>query len=321
MATVETVRGPVELAQLGPTLMHEHVFVLDPAARLAYGTFWGADYWDEERELAKAAERLNRLVESTQIRTLVDPTVLGTGRFAPRIQRLNELVDLNVIVATGIFAFTELPQFFRYRRAADIARFFVHDVEHGVDGTTVKAALIKCAVEEQGLVGDVPLLLEAVALAHRETGAPVMVHTSSAARTGTLALDAFEELGVDPARIVVAHAGDTNDLDYLRALARRGAFLGCDRFGGEHVNALDDRIATVAALARDGLAEQIHLSHDGACFLDFLVGDDTFAGRGIDLHLDYELIPRTVVPALREAGVTEEQIDAMLVGSAVRYFG
>src|SRR5581483_7612783 len=88
VATVETVRGPVELARLGPTLMHEHIFVLDPAALAAYGTFWGDAYWDETRDVARAAARLRSLVETTAIRTLVDPTVIGTGRFVPRIQRL-----------------------------------------------------------------------------------------------------------------------------------------------------------------------------------------------------------------------------------------
>src|SRR6266545_2315563 len=151
--------------------MHEHVFVLDPTALKAYGTFWGDTYWDEDREVARATTRLRSLVETTEIRTLVDPTVLGTGRWIPRIQRLNEQVDLNIVVATGIFAFSELPQFFRYRRAADVAAFFVHDVEHGLDGTSVKAAFIKCAVEEHGVVGDIPFLIEAVAIAHRETGA------------------------------------------------------------------------------------------------------------------------------------------------------
>ena len=41
-STVETVRGPVELAELGPTLMHEHVFVLDPEALINFGHVWGA---------------------------------------------------------------------------------------------------------------------------------------------------------------------------------------------------------------------------------------------------------------------------------------
>jgi phosphotriesterase-related protein len=319
MATVETVRGPVEVGRLGRALMHEHVFVLDPTALQAYGTFWGAPYWDEEREVANAVEKLQAVVDAG-FETLVDPTVIGTGRWIPRMQRVNEQVDLNIVVATGIFAFMELPQFFRYRTADELARFFVGDIERGLDGTDVKAGLIKCAVEEHGVVGDVPLLLDAVGIAHRETGVPVMVHTNADPPTGLLALDELERRGVDPSRVVVAHAGDSNDLEYLRSLAARGAFLGLDRFGGEHRNSDANRIETLVALARDGLGEQLHISHDGACFLDFLAGDTRFAATGVDLHLDYELIPRTVLPALRDAGVTEEQIDDMLVRSPVRFF-
>ena len=52
--TVSTVRGPVELERLGPTLMHEHVFVVDPEAIQNYGRLWGACYWDEEVRVADA---------------------------------------------------------------------------------------------------------------------------------------------------------------------------------------------------------------------------------------------------------------------------
>ena len=54
MSTVETVRGPVELERLGPTLMHEHVFVISPEAMLNYGHLWGAHYWDVEVRVADA---------------------------------------------------------------------------------------------------------------------------------------------------------------------------------------------------------------------------------------------------------------------------
>ena len=88
MSTVETVRGPVELAELGPTLMHEHVFVLDPEALQNYGHVWGASYWDEDTGVADAIAKLQRLREGG-IHTIVDPTVPGLGRYIPRIQRVN----------------------------------------------------------------------------------------------------------------------------------------------------------------------------------------------------------------------------------------
>ena len=316
-ARVETVRGPVPASRLGRTLMHEHIFVLDPAALRNYGRTFGASYWDEEREIAGAVAKLRRLREAG-FETLVDPTVLGIGRYVPHIERVNAEVDLNIVVATGIFAFLELPLFFRLRSIDDLAAFFVRDIREGVDGTAVKAAFLKFAVEEHGLVADVPRIVRAIAVAHHETGAPIMVHTNAEAKTGVPALDALVAEGVDPARVVIAHAGDSGDLAYLRAIADTGAVLGFDRLPGAHIRPLRDRIETLLALLELGYADRIHLSHDGACFLDFVTGDPEVAQMG--LEGDYLFIADTVVPALLDAGVTQELVDQMLVGNAARYF-
>ena len=107
VSAVETVRGPVALDALGPTLMHEHVFVMQPEPRENYGRAWGAPYWDEEERVADAIAKLTRLRQGG-ITTIVDPTVLGLGRNIERIQRINAAVDLNIIVATGVYAFLEM---------------------------------------------------------------------------------------------------------------------------------------------------------------------------------------------------------------------
>ncbi|HTR33203.1 MAG TPA: hypothetical protein VMH47_04955, partial [Gaiellaceae bacterium] len=72
-SAVETVRGPVELERLGRTLMHEHVFVLDPEALANYAHLWGESYWDEEARVADAIAKLRRLRDGG-IETIVDPT-------------------------------------------------------------------------------------------------------------------------------------------------------------------------------------------------------------------------------------------------------
>ena len=314
---VETVRGPVDLRALGRTLMHEHIFVLDPAMLRSYGTAWGAGYWDEDREIDHAVGRLRRLRDAG-FQTLVDPTVPGVGRYVPYIERVNAHVDLNIIVASGHFAFAELPLFLRLRSPEKIAQLFIRDIQEGVDGTEVKAGFLKFAVEELGLIGDVPLIVKAIALAHHETRVPIMVHTNAAARTGPVALRALQAEGVDPARVVIAHAGDSDDLDYLRDIADTGASLGCDRLPGEHILPLEVRIRTLVALIAQGYADRIHLSHDGACFLDFYAGDPDVAQMG--LEGDYLFIWNTVVPALLDAGVTQAQIDEILVCNPQRFF-
>src|SRR5258708_33276311 len=99
MATVETVRGPVELGELGPTLVPEHVFVLSTEHVQNYGDgLW----WDEEAPVPDAVGKL-RPLRGRGIRTIVDPTVRGLGRSLPSIRRTAVHVVLNIAAATGLY--------------------------------------------------------------------------------------------------------------------------------------------------------------------------------------------------------------------------
>jgi phosphotriesterase-related protein len=315
MPSVETIRGPVDVTALGTTLMHEHVFLLEPEALQNWGHAFGGGYWDEEARVADAVTKLSA-VRAAGIRTIVDPTAPGIGRYIPRIQRINESVDLNIVVATGIYAFMELPNFLAARSVEAITGLFVRELTQGINDTGVKAGFLKCAVEHHGLVGDVPRILAAVAAASVETGCPVMVHTNAEHRTGLAALETLTDAGVDPTRIVIAHMGDSNDLGYLRAIADTGAWIGCDRFGIEHFNPMADRIQTLLTLLGEGYGDRIHLSHDAACFYDFMVDNPQFA----DERPDYLLITNHVLPELLRAGVTQERIDQLMVENPRRFF-
>jgi phosphotriesterase-related protein len=295
--------------------MHEHVFILDPGAFASFGTHFGEPYWDEDAGVANAIVQLRRLREAG-IETIVDPTAYGLGRDIPRIQRVNAGVDLNIVVATGVYAFVELPGFLGYRTDDSIVDLFVREIDRGIGDTGVRAAFLKCAVDRHGLAGDIPRILSLVAAAAVETDAPVMVHTHGAAQTGLVALDALVGGGVDPRRVVVAHAGDSNDLEYLRAIADTGASLGCDRFNIAHFNPDEDRIRTLVALIEQGYTDRIHLGHDAATFHDFMIGNPLFA----DEHPDYLHISTRILPRLLEAGVAQEQIDEMLVENPRRFF-
>jgi phosphotriesterase-related protein len=311
---IETVRGPVAPEALGRTLAHDHVFILGQETLANFNHRWGKPWWDEETGVANAVTELQR-VRDAGFATMVDPTAVGLGRDIGRIKRINEQVDLNIVVCTGVYAFMELPQFLRYRTVEALAGFFVRELTEGIADTGVKAAFIKFAVEEYGLVGDVPRIVAAVAAAHAETGAPVMVHTNSAAQSGLVALDALLDAGVDPAKLVIAHVGDSNDLDYIRRLAASGAYLGWDRFNIEHFNPDANRIDTVTKVLAEGLVDQIHFSHDGATFHDFMVGDPVFA----DEHADYLHVSNVILPQLRERGVSDADIDRIMVDNPRRW--
>ena len=315
MSSVETVRGPVDASELGTTLPHEHILIMEPEALRNYGSVYGPCYWDEEVRVADAIANLSE-VRAAGISTIVDPTAPGLGRDIPRIQRINEAVDLNIVVASGIYAFLALPNFLAYRDVDAIAALFVREIREGINDTGVKAAFLKCAVEAHGLIGDVPRILAAVAAASVETGAPVMVHTNAAARTGLAALETLTAAGVDPARILIAHMGDSNDMDYLREVAASGAWMGLDRFGIDHFNPTAERIRTLLSLLDEGHADRLHLSHDTACFMDFFTGNDAFAREKPGGYL---LITETVLPQLLAAGATQADIDQMMVANPARF--
>jgi len=78
MSRVDTVRGSVDVGELGRTLMHEHIFVLTADVQQNYPSEWGS----EESRVAEAVASLEALAASG-VRTIVDPTVIGLGRYMP----------------------------------------------------------------------------------------------------------------------------------------------------------------------------------------------------------------------------------------------
>jgi phosphotriesterase-related protein len=130
---VETVRGAVGTADLGQVLMHEHVFVLGTEIRQNYPDF--PSPWDEEERVADAVAKL-RECKLRGIDTIVDPTVIGLGRYIPRIQRINEQVNINIIVATGVYTYNDLPFQFRpgliFDTPEPLVGLFVKDIREGI---------------------------------------------------------------------------------------------------------------------------------------------------------------------------------------------
>lgn len=303
--------------------MHEHVFVLTPDVMQNYGHQW----WNEEERVTDAIAKL-RALKAKGIDTIVDPTVVGLGRDIPRVVRVNAEVDINIIAATGLYTFDEIPHFFHYRGPDTLlggpelmTEMFIRDIREGIGDTGVKAAFLKGVVEERGLTPDQTRVQRAIAQAHRETGVPITVHTNAAHQTGRAALELYAKEGVDLAKVVVGHAGDSNDLDYLKWIMDKGATIGCDRFGLDMYNPTADRVATIAALCLQGYADRIVLAHDASCYMDFFSGEAGQAAlEQAAPNWHFEHISDDVLPALRESGVSDEQLTTMLVDNPRRYF-
>lgn len=323
MPTVETARGPIDTAELGQTLMHEHVFLIDPEIQQNHPEEWGS----EDDRVADAVRKLNE-VAALGVRTVVDPTVIGLGRYVPRIERIARQVDLNIVVATGVYTYDAVPLHFRYRGPAlnatlgtdvpdPMVDMFVGDIRDGIAGTSVKAAFLKCAIDAEGLTPGVERVMRAVAKAQLETGVPITVHTHPGSRQGLVVKRVLcDEEGVDPRRVVLGHSGDTTDADHLSELADAGFVLGMDRFGINLDTTFEARADIVVEMCRRGYAESMVLSQDASCYFDW-IQQDLLA---LMPQWRYTHIHEEVLPYLLEHGVTQDQVDTMLVANPRRYF-
>lgn len=323
MATIQTVRGPIDSSALGTTYVHEHIFVLTTEVQQNYPEEWGS----EDDRVADAVTKLSALAASG-VSTIVDPTVVGLGRYIPRVQRVAEQVpDLNIIVATGCYTYQDVPFFFHHRGPAlnealgmevpdPMVDLFIGDITNGIADTGVRAGMLKCAIDHPGLTPGVERVMRAVAKTHLATGTPITVHTHPDSHQGLAVHRVMLEEGVSPNRVVLGHSGDSTDPEHLTTLAEEGFWLGMDRFGINLATSFEARADIVVEMCRRGFAERMMLSHDASCYIDWI--DPNVLSFMPDWH--YLHIQNDVLPYLRKHGVTEEQITTMLVDNPRRFF-
>jgi phosphotriesterase-related protein len=302
MANVETARGSIPAADLGPTLMHEHVVTRSPGVQENW-----PHLWDRPGIVALAEKKLADL-HARGIRTIVDLTTVDLGRDISLIAEVAKRSRVNIVVATGVWW---MPQRYFSAHGADaVADLFIRDIREGIATSGIKAAIIKCATDTAGVTPVIENVLRASARAQKATGVPISTHTWAAGRVGETQQAIFAQEGVDLRRVIIGHSGDSDDLKYLRGLMERGSTIGMDRFGLDNFLPTEKRVEVVATLAAEGYAPKMVLSHDANCWTDMLSED---AKRRTRPRWHYNHISDDILPALRKAGVTEDQIDQMLV--------
>lgn len=318
MTTVQAVTGPIDSSELGHTLVHEHVFVLNTEYKENYLTDW-----DEQERIDDAVQKLTDL-KAVGIDTIMDPTVMGLGRYIPRIQKIAARVELNIIVGTGLYTYNDVPHQFEHQGPGllvdipePLTEMFIKDITEGIADTGVRAGLLKCAIEEPGLTPGVERVMRAVGQAHAQTGTPITVHTNPHTESGLVAQRVLKEEGADLSKVIIGHSGDSNDLDYLCKVADAGSMLGMDRFGLDMFNPMQERIGTIVELVRRGYVESLTLAHDANCYIDYFSPEAKHEAAP-DWHFRH--ISEDVIPALLEAGLTEADVETILVANPRRHF-
>ena len=308
MVTIQSATGPIDTADLGFTLMHEHV-------RVGWGPMFQQypSMFPREADLAKAVERL-KAAKSAGITTVVDLTPIDLGRDVTLIADAARLSGMQIIVPTGFYY--SIPFGFFIRDAKDMTDLMVRDITEGVDTTGIRANVIKCATEtEMHAVNE--KVLRASAQAHRQTGVPICTHTHPASRTGLDQQRVFKDEGCDLGRIVIGHSDDSDDIGYLETIIQNGSYCGMDRFGLSQPRTSEQRAEMVAKLVEKGYADRITLSHDSCCCFHWAPEEmlKSFAPNWRMTH-----IPQDIVPMLRSYGVSDANITQMTTGNPRRLF-
>lgn len=312
MAAVMTVLGPIAPEEVGVTAMHEHIIFGMPG--------WE---WDEEAlrmevlgSPAKVFERINNDLLDFRLsggKTFVDTSGIGLGREVDLYVNLSRASGVHLIACTGFWAERGIVPYFRNKDIDYLADVFVRELTQGMEGTNVKAGIIKIGT------GSTMTPLEertfrAAARAAKRTGCAVTTH---GIQTALQQVEVLLDEGLDPSRIIIGHCDDGSaiNLERDKEICRRGAYVGYDHIGTEPVwspmpyaTTDERRVELVKTMIEAGFVNHLVISVDTN-------GQSTH--RPTQLH-PYSHLLRYFVPKLRKAGISEEHIQTMLVETPKR---
>ena len=314
---ISTVNGPIDVNELGKTLMHEHLII-------GFGG-WEFDRerkFSPEDEIAICVDHIEEL-KAAGYRTLVDPCPNDVGRDVDVLGEVAARTGFNIICATGFYTETEGTNgYWRAKSQVDphfvdrMADVMIGEITDGAGQTGIKPGIIKLATGQPPMSDYESKVFEAGAKASIATGVPITTHTD--AILGDVQVKHLTSLGVAPNRIIVGHCCGTSDHVYHMGLVEAGAYVGFDRFGIEMICSDESRIGAMLKLMHKGAGRQLIVSQDsvwcmrGGAFMEYFPLDPL---KHHPLHFE-----RTIMPALKDAGVDSELLDALLKENPRRYF-
>ena len=318
MKTVNTVLGPLETSKIGFALMHDHVVASTSGIPQVYPELLGKDYKERIIKGLVAAKKGG-------VNTVVDADTLNLGRAVKLLAEVSQTSGINIICCSGWYL--DLPPFLGTFNADQLAQIFAREIREGIEGTNIKAGILKSAADFEGVTPGIEIVLRGVARAQLMTGVPIMLHSYSQGQVGRQQIAILKEEGVDFRRVKMDHSTDTTDIEYLTWLIEQGCYLGMDRLPGIHVPpkasvSPEGRIKTIKALIDAGYASRLLLGHD-ACLVSSLFDNVPEAAKKkleTDNPYGFLYIHKVVIPKLREWGVSEKNIQMLVVDNPRRFF-
>jgi phosphotriesterase-related protein len=305
--TVMTVRGPVDAADMGFTLSHEHVLAnFQPyeewaRAPLAY------ERTDVEQRMLPYLAR----IASLGCKTFVDATAVGLGRDPALLLRLSELSGLHMLTVTGNYAAFDnkfLPSYVYDETEEALAARWIREWRDGIGDSHVKPGFIKLGFNGGPLSEVERKLIRAGAIAHKATGLTIGAHTGSATAAFE-ELAELERLGVDASAWIWIHAQGEKDPTKHEAAARRGAWISLD---GVSADSVDEHVSSILYLRDRRLLHRVLVSQDAGWY-------NVGTPDGGDVR-PYDTVFTDLVPALRRRGLAQSEIDTLFVENPAEAF-
>jgi phosphotriesterase-related protein len=316
MEIVETVTGPAKPSEFGFTLIHEHVSVSSAGIWRAWPELFGG----RGAIIARAIDHL-RQAKAEGVETFVDATPIDLGRDIELIHDVAVASGMRIIASTGYWL--DMSRTMQNRSVEEMTEFFIREIREGIDGTRIKAGVIKVATQES-VTEFGEKVLRAASRTVKATGVPIVTHSGAKFKNGEAQAKVFEDEGADPKKVAIGHSDDSDDLDYLVGLMKRGFWLAMDRLP---LGALKDysppdvegRVSVVAKLIEMGYERQLMLSHDDPIHLGTSTMERQKRNRAANPDIAL-FITRKFLPALRSRGVKEETITRLMVENPRRFF-
>jgi len=303
----ETVLGPIDPADLGWTLPHEHTAI----ALWHIANRW--DYWELRRDEPVIVEELAAF-RAAGGGTVVDLTLDGVGRDPGWLAGIARATGLHLVMGSGWYRGAHYPaETLVDRRSVDsLADEIVRDATEGVGDTGIRSGIIgEIGTDKPWLSAQEERVHRAAARAARRSGLAITTHAVQST-VGLDQLAIFEAEGADLSRVVIGHADSNPSLDYHLAIVGRGATVEFD-FLGMTFTPLERHgegriVDNLRELLARGHVERILISQD-VCHDSQL---RRYGGNG------YTYLADTFLPRLRAAGVSESEIRTITVDNPRR---
>jgi len=321
---VNTVLGPISADEMGITLMHEHIIFSHPG-------------WEGDRtvapfnykEMVAAGVAVMKELKEFGVKTYVDATTNDNGRDVNVLKDVSEKSGVNIICTTGYtFEAGGTPRYWKFRNSMgydvtnEIYEMFKKEITEGIQGTGIKAGVIKVATGHRKITEYEKWFLKAAAKAQKDLGVPIISHTQA----GTMGPEQAEFLvnaGADPKQIAIGHMSDNLDINYQLCTLKNAGYVLWDRIGYQGVLGVPldaDRYIVIAEIIQRGYVDRIMLSHDAV--LMWLGRPVEYPPEVKSLLVNYypTHLFKNGFPAIKSKGVTDAQIKTIMEVNPRRLF-